>query len=182
MSYKQYFEEIPESEIGELLYTTVGDFSRKDYCLIAAKYEDKSSAMVGSGGGVGIYMRQPTMWCMLRADRYTLELIEKEGKYTFSYFPQSMKDEVFFMASSSGRDSNKMQESTLTQIATPSDNLTFLESELVIECELITLTTVAPQDLYSEEAKRFVEKEYSEESHYRKIAFGAITHIWKKLL
>lgn len=180
MNYENYFDEVKEEEINNQLYTMVGEFSQNDYCLISAKNKSNSSAMVGSGGGLGIYMRKPTMWCMFRADRYTLELIEKEKKYTFSYFPKSMKDEVFFMASASGRDSHKMEETNLTPISTPSDGITFVQSEFVIECDLVTLTTVQPEDLCSEEAQAFVEKEYQDSAHYRKIAFGEIKHIWRK--
>ena len=101
--------------------------------------------MTASGGGLGLLFRKPTTWCILRADRYTLELIQKEQTYTMSYFPDEYQKQVLFLGSKSGRDSQKMKEVALTGIQTPSGDMTFKEARLIFECKLTQITTPGPQ-------------------------------------
>ena len=75
----QLFKQISPEEIGDkfniftlidLLTTTAGD-------------HDHYNSMVGSGGGLGLLFKKATVWCSIRSDRYTIELIEKK-KVQFS--------------------------------------------------------------------------------------------------
>jgi flavin reductase (DIM6/NTAB) family NADH-FMN oxidoreductase RutF len=149
------------------------------FLLLIRERGGNCNSLVGSGGGLAFFQK-PASWSVLRADRYTLEVIEKEQTYTLSYFPYEYKEKVFFLAGSSGRDSDKMMKVSLTKIKTPEGNISYEEARLIIECKLLVLTTVGPDDLYAHEAKDFVFEEYREESHYRKIAFGEITNAWVK--
>jgi flavin reductase (DIM6/NTAB) family NADH-FMN oxidoreductase RutF len=107
-------------------------------------------------------------------------LIEKEQTYTMSYFPNEYRKQMLFLGSKSGRDSEKMEEVELTSVQTPSGNMSFKEARLIIECRLMIITTIHPNDIYSQEAKDYVKEEYKEASHYRKFVFGEITHVWVK--
>jgi hypothetical protein len=42
------------------------------------------------------------------------------------------------------------------------------------------ITTIHPNDIYSQEAKDYVKEEYKEAKHYRKFVFGEITGVWVK--
>ncbi len=85
---------------------------------------------------MGLLFKKPTTWCILRADRYTLEMIQKEQTYTMSYFPNEYKEQMLFLGSKSGRDSKKMKEVELTSVQTPSGDMSFKEARLIIECKL----------------------------------------------
>ncbi|HEX7482311.1 MAG TPA: hypothetical protein VF350_02445, partial [Candidatus Bathyarchaeia archaeon] len=115
-----------------------------------------------------------------RADRYTLEMIQKEQTYTMSYFPNEYKEQILFLGSKSGRDSEKMKEVELTSVQTPCGDMSFKEARLIIECKLTALTTANPNDFYTQEAKDYINEAYKEESYYRKYVFGEITHVWVK--
>ncbi len=97
--------------------------------------------------------KKPTTWCLIRADRYTLEMIQKEQTYTMSYFPEEYKKHMLFLGSKSGRDSKKMKEVELTNVQTPSGDMSFKEAKLIIECRLTQITTPHPDDFYAQEAK-----------------------------
>jgi flavin reductase (DIM6/NTAB) family NADH-FMN oxidoreductase RutF len=176
LNFDQLFKQISPEEITDNVFTLVV----KDFYVITAGKEDQSNSMIASGGGIGLLFRKPTAWCLIRSDRYTLEMIGKELTYTMSYFPNEYKEQMYFLGSKSGRDSEKMKEVELTPVQTPSGDSTFKEARLVFECKLTQITTPEPDDFYSQEAKDYLKEVYKEESDYRKYVFGEITHVWVK--
>jgi flavin reductase (DIM6/NTAB) family NADH-FMN oxidoreductase RutF len=180
MNFNQLFKQISAEEIFRNVYTLVGEgFPIKGFSVITAGKEGHYNSMIG-GCGLGTLFRKPTTWCLIRSDRYTLELILKEQTYTMSYFPAAYKKQILFLGSKSGRDSEKMNEVELTSVQTPSGDMTFKEAKLIIECKLTQITTPNPDDFYSQEAKDWIKKTYKEASDYRKYVFGEITQVWLK--
>jgi flavin reductase (DIM6/NTAB) family NADH-FMN oxidoreductase RutF len=176
MNFDQLFSQISPEEISDSVFTLLG----KDFTVITAGKEDHYNSMTGSGGGLGLLFMKPTTWCILRADRYTLEMIQKEKTYTMSFFPNEYKEQILFLGSKSGRDSQKMKEVELTSVQTPSGDMSFKESRLIIECKLTALTTASPDDFYTQETKDYINEAYKEANVYRKLVFGEITHVWVK--
>ena len=179
MNFDQLFKQLSPEEMSDSVFTLVGKLVGKDMVITAGK-EDHYNSMTGSVTGLGILFKKPTTWCFIRADRYTLELILKEQTYTLSYFPDEYKEQILFLGSKSGRDSEKMKEVELTDVQTPSGDMSFKEARLILECKLTQITTVNPNDFYTQEAKDFVNAAYKEANHYRKMVFGEITHAWVK--
>ena len=136
--------------------------------------------MTASGGGMGLLFRKPATWCVIRADRYTLELMLKEQSYTMSYFSDDYKKQIIFLGSKSGRDSEKMKEVALTTVQTPSGNICFKKARLIFECRLTQVTAPEPDDFYTQEAKDWIKEAYVQASDHRKYVFGEITHVWVK--
>ncbi len=176
MNFDQLFKQISPGEICENVFTLAG----KDLAVITAGKEDHYNSMISSGGGLGLLFAKPTTWSILRADRYTLEIIQKEQTFTLSYFPDEYKEQMLFLGSESGRDSEKMKEVELTSVQTPSGDMSFKEARLIIECKLTALTTANPNDYYTQEAKDAINEAYKEAKVYRKFVFGEITHVWVK--
>ena len=176
MDFEQLFKQISPEEICDNfnIFELVG----KDFYAITAGNKDHYNSMIGSGGGFGLFFKKPTMWCLFRKDRYTLELIQKEQVYTLSFFPNEYKEKMFFLGRKSGRDSEKMKEVELTSIQTPTGNMTFKESKLIIECTLTVITTPNPNDFYSQESKDYIDEAYKDPNDYRSLVFGLITHVW----
>lgn len=180
MNFEQLFKQIPRQEIYDNVFSSIGALAANDFYAITAGKIDHYNSMIGSGGGLGLFFKKPTTWSLLRADRYTLEMIEKEQTYTLSYFPNEYREQVLILGRKSGRDSEKMNEVELTAIQSPSGYISFTQARLIVECKLQVITTIIPDDLYAQEAKDYVQEEYEEENHYRKIAFGEITKAWIK--
>jgi flavin reductase (DIM6/NTAB) family NADH-FMN oxidoreductase RutF len=176
MNFDQLFKQISPEEIGDNVFTLVG----KVFPVITAGKEDHYNSMLASGGGLGVLFKKPTTWCIFQANRYTLELIQKEQTYTLSYFPNEYREQILFLGSKSGRDSEKMKEVELTGVQTPSGDMSFKEAGLIIECRLTQITTPNPNDFYSQEAKDYLNEAYKDANEYRKYVFGEITHVWVK--
>jgi flavin reductase (DIM6/NTAB) family NADH-FMN oxidoreductase RutF len=176
MSFDELFTSIAPEAITDNVFKLVG----KDFTVITAGQEPHFNSMTASWGGVGILFNKPVAWCMLRANRYTLELIKKEHTYTLSYFPDEYKEQALFFGSKSGRNTDKMKETTLTPVQTPDGSTTYKEARLVLECKIIELTTVSPDDYYTQDAKNFIIEGYNEAKEYHKLVFGDITNVWIK--
>jgi flavin reductase (DIM6/NTAB) family NADH-FMN oxidoreductase RutF len=176
LNFGQLFMQISPEEICDNVFTLLG----KVFPVITAGKEDYYNSLTASGGGLGLLFKKPTTWCILRADRYTLEMIQKEQTYTMSYFPDEYREQIMFLGSKSGRDSEKMKEVELTSVQTPSGDMSFKEARLIIECRLTEITTPNPNDFYTQEAKDSINEVYKEANHYRKYVFGEITHVWVK--
>ena len=178
MTFEQLFKQISPEEISDDVFTLTG----KIFPVITAGKKELYNSMTASGGGMGLLFRKPTTWCLLRSDRYTLELMQKEQRYTMSYFPKKYMEQVIFLGSKSGRDSAKMKEVKLTSIQTPSGNLSYEEARLIIECKLTLITTPSPDDFCTQEARDYLKEVYKSASDYRKYVFGEITHVFVKRL
>jgi flavin reductase (DIM6/NTAB) family NADH-FMN oxidoreductase RutF len=176
ITFDQLFKQISPEEVSDNVFTLVG----KIFPVITAGKQDRFNSMTASGGGLGILFKKPTTWCILRADRFTLEMIQKEQTYTMSYFPNEYREQIVFLGSKSGRDTEKMKEVELTVIQTPSGNISFKEARLIFECKLTEVTTANPDDFYSQEAREFINEAYKDPNDYRKHVFGEITHVWVK--
>jgi flavin reductase (DIM6/NTAB) family NADH-FMN oxidoreductase RutF len=176
LNFAELFKQISPDELCDNVFTLVG----KVFPVITAGKENLYNSMTASGGGLGMLFKKPTTWCILRADRYTLELIQKEQTYTMSYFPTEYSEQVLFLGSKSGRDSEKMKEVKLTSVQTPSRDMSFKEARLIIECKLTEITTPNLNDFCSQEAQDYINEAYKEANDYRKYVFGEITHLWVK--
>jgi len=174
--FEQLFKPISPEEMTDNVFTLTG----KDFYAITAGKADHYNSMIGSGGGWGLMFMRPATWCFIRADRYTLEILQKEQAYTISYFPNEYKKQMLYLASKSGRGSDKMKEVELTSVQTPAGGMSFKESRLIIECRLTALTTGSPDDYCTQEAKDYINEAYKEANVYRKMVFGEIAHVWVK--
>ncbi|MDR0322619.1 MAG: flavin reductase [Treponema sp.] len=176
MNFDKLFNEISPEDISDDIFTLVG----KDYFAVTAGREQKYNSMICSGGGMGLLFRKPVAWCVFQQTRYTLELLMKEQSFSISYFPDEYKKQMMFLASKTGRDSNKMKEVELKSIKTPFGNISFEEARLILECRLLQVTTPNPDDFYTEEAKDWINEMYKDPNEVRKYVFGEITHVWIK--
>ena len=173
-SFDELFVKIDAKQITDNVFKAVGD----DWTAITANNGHTYNTMTASFGGWGILFGKPATWCFLRANRYTLELMKKEQTYTMSYFDADYKDQLLLFGSKSGRDSDKMNETTLTAVKTPLGNTTYKQARLVIECKLVEITGVHENDFYTDDAKKFVKEGFDDAKDWHKLVFGEITNVW----
>lgn len=176
INFEQLFEPISPQEICD--YGNIFTLAGKDFYAVTAGRKNHYNSMIGSGGGFGMLFRKPTTWCLVRSDRYTLEMIQREQTYTLSYFKNEYREQMLFLGSKSGRDSEKMKEVKLAAVITPSGNISLKEAGLVIECRLTQITTPGLDDFCTQEAKDYINEAYKEASDHRKYLFGEIIHAW----
>ena len=172
--FGQLFKQIAPEEIPDDVFTLVG----KVFPVVTAGTREHYNSMTASGGGMGLHFRKPATWCVFASRRYTLELIQEVHAYTLSYFPDEYREQVLFLGSKSGKDSEKMKEVELTAVETPDGNISFNEARLVIECNLTQITTPNIEDFYTREARDYLREAYTDAGEIRKYVFGEITHVW----
>ena len=175
-TFDELFTAIDAAAIDESVFKLVG----QDYTVITSGTADKYNSMVAGWGGFGVLFEKPTTWCMLRANRYTLELIRERGTYTMAYFDDNFKEQIMAFGMSSGRDGDKMAKTTLTAVQTPAGNPAWKEAKLILECRLTELTTVSPDDFTDQSSKDFVTGAFDEAGEYHKLVFGEITAVWRR--
>lgn len=173
-SFEELFVQIKPEELPENIFKLVG----VDNTVITAGTPEDFNSMVAGDGGIGLLMGKPVTFCGLRGNRYTLEVIQKDKIYTMSYFDERFRDQFMLFGQKSGRDSEKMKETTLTPIATPSGKMTYKEAKIVIECDLAQTHTVNMPEVYAEKNRTFFEDAFKEVGSYHKIVFGDITAVW----
>ncbi len=177
-SFSELFKTVDVKNIPGDVFTLIS----KDYAVLTAGNPSHYNSMVAGWGGWGTLFSKPTTFLMLRSNRYTLELMRKEQKYTMAFFGNEYKDDVISFGKQSGRDSDeKMKNTKLTAVETPSGNMAFKEAKLIIECKLVQVTTVSPDDFYTEESQKFVIDAHAETGDYHKVVFGEITNVWVQL-
>lgn len=172
--WTEIFKPISATEISDNVFKAFGT----DWACITSIKDSMPNSMTASFGGWGILFGKPVVWCFLRANRYTLELIRESKQFTVSYFDDQYKDQLLLFGSKSGRNSNKMKETRLTFVKSPDGNVSYKEARLILECKLINITTVHPEDFYTEEAKQFIQSGYHDAKDYHKFVFGEIIHVW----
>ncbi|GHT17339.1 hypothetical protein FACS189429_1200 [Bacteroidia bacterium] len=173
-SFNELFRSIKPEEINESFIT----LAIKDNIVITAGRTADYNSMVAGDGGIGVLMGKPVTFCGLRGSRYTLEILLKDSVYTFSFFDERFRADFMKFGEKSGRDSQKMQETTLTAVSTPSGLMTFKEARLIIECQLAQTQTINPEEVYAAKNKKFFVDAQKEVGSWHKIVFGDITNVW----
>lgn len=175
-SFDELFEEIDPKQIEEDVFTLVGE----NFGILTAGASGQENAMVTSWGGWGIVFGKPGMFHFLRSNRYTLEKMRAEQCYTVSFFDDEFKDDIMQFGMKSGRDTDKMKETALSVVRTPDGCPAWKEAKLIVECRLAEVTTVAPDDFYDDENRKFVEEAHAETGDWHKLVLSRITHVWNR--
>ena len=173
-TFDELFKTIDAMDISENVFKIFG----KDFVVITSGTEADYNSMTAGWGGWGILFEEPTTWIFLRASRYTLEYIKKNKTYTMTSFDEQYRDQVMYFGSSSGRNNDKMKNHKLTAVSTPLGNIAYKEARMIVECELTEITTVSPDDFYSEKSRNFVVEGFNDAKDYHKMVFGRISNIW----
>lgn len=173
-NFSKHFKKIAPEEIGESVFTLIG----KDWNVTAAG--SPANAMVNTFSGFGMVMDKPAAWNLLAANRYTLEKIQETGTYTMSFFEEKNRGDILKFGKASGRNSDKMKETKLTPVTTPSGAPSFAEAKLVVEVRLLTISDIEPGKFTSKEMREFLEKGRDKEKGYHKLVFGEIVGVWRK--
>ncbi len=176
LSFSELFDTIDVKNIKEDVFTLIGE----DYGILTAGTSEKFNSMVTSWGGWGIVFGKPGVFHILHSNRYTLEQIREQQAYTVSFFDEQFKDDIMQFGMKSGRDSNKMKETKLTGVQTPNGNPAYKEAKIILECRLAEVTTVAPEDFYDEEDRKFVVDAHTETGEYHKLVLSQITKAWAR--
>ena len=108
MSYK----EIGPEELGNA-FRMIG----KEWMLVTAGDERNFNSMTASWGGMGVMWFRNVVFVVLRPQRYTKEFVDREERFSLSFYDRAYRKALTWMGTVSGRDDkDKMAKSGLTPV------------------------------------------------------------------
>ncbi len=134
----------------------------KDWMLVTSGPADAYNTMTASWGGVGILWNKPVATIYIRPQRYTYEFLEKNDRFTLSFFTEQYRDALKFCGSKSGRDYDKAKETGLTPVG-EEDITYFDEARLVLVCKKLYFDDIKPAHFYTPE----LEANYPNKDYHR---------------
>lgn len=158
------FRSIKPDSIKDNVFKLIG----KDWMLVTAGTEDSFNTMTASWGGMGVLWDKKVSIVFIRPTRYTFEFLEKTEVYTLSFLEEQYRDILMYCGTKSGRDVNKVAETSLTP-AFGLSSVYFAEARLVLECKKIYFQDITPD--------RFLDKtihEYYPKKDYHRVYVGEI--------
>ena len=118
----------------------------KQWMLITAGAPDNFNCMTASWGGLGVLWGKPVAYIFVRPNRHTVSFINANPSLTLSFMPESHRADVLFCGRHSGRDTDKMAETSLKPITTETGLVTYEDAELVLECRKMFKTRLQEAD------------------------------------
>lgn len=147
----------------------------KNWMLITAGKEDKFNSMIGSWGGIGFLWQTPVAFIFIRPQRYTFQFAEQEPNLTISFFDERYRKALNLMGTKSGKDMDKVAESGLTPIVTPTESMAYTEAHYIFECKKLYDQYLRPE--------HFIEKDIVPDIYpcndFHKMYIVEITQAWE---
>ena len=148
--------------------------------FLTVKNEEQVNTMIIGWATVGRVWGKDIMTVMVRFSRYTYDLIKNADSFTVSV-PEydTMKKEISFMGTKSGRDFDKYKETGLTLSDAKSVNSAIInEAKLHYECKIVYKQSMDPTGIidYENIEKRF----YEGNNDYHMIFYGEILNVYDK--
>ena len=144
------------------LLLTSGDFNKKEF-----------NCMTVGWGSIGTMWSKPFVQVVVRPTRYTHQFMENYPDFTVSAFGKEYQKDLKLLGSKSGRDCDKLAETSLTPVkstivAAPG----YAEAELIIECRKIYSSVFKSGDFIDSS----IDDKYPEKD-YHSVYFGQIEAI-----
>jgi flavin reductase (DIM6/NTAB) family NADH-FMN oxidoreductase RutF len=149
---------------------------QKEWMLITAGSIHDFNTMTASWGTIGILWNKPITICFVRPQRHTFGYMEKSEHYTLSFFDHAHKEILNYCGSHSGKTVDKIHETGLIPIETPSGCVGFEQSRLVIECKKIYADFFKAEHFLF---KQIIDQNYQEKD-FHQFYIGEITGCYKK--
>ena len=146
----------------------------ENWMLICGGNQDKFNMMTASWGGLGHVYNKPAAFCFINPTRYTFQLMESNDTYTLCFFTEAYRETLNYCGTHSGKEVDKVKESGLTPIFTPSKSVAFSEAWMIIECKKMVSQQFSKESIFDSEAK----EKWGENLH--KMYIGEIIHVWVK--
>lgn len=148
--------DMKEIEISELTDNFFQAIS-KEWMLITAGTPDKFNMMTASWGCVGWLWGKPVATVFIRPERYTHQFVECEDRLTLSFLGNShdMRKAYAFCGSKSGRDYDKLSETGLHAVETPTGAITFQEARLTLCCRKLYKGAIRPENFIDQSVSQW---------------------------
>jgi flavin reductase (DIM6/NTAB) family NADH-FMN oxidoreductase RutF len=142
----------------------------KRWMLVTAGDISSWNTMTASWGFMGELWGRPCVAAFVRPSRHTYGFIDKEPRFTLSFFPETMKKALEICGSKSGRDIDKAKIAGLNPFEAAPGAVSFTEAELILVCRKLYADDIEPS--------RFVDESIIREAYakgdFHRMYVGAI--------
>jgi flavin reductase (DIM6/NTAB) family NADH-FMN oxidoreductase RutF len=168
------FKTIAPGNIGDNPFQLIG----QDWMLITAGQGENHktfNTMTAAWGGLGILWTKPVTFCFVRPTRYTYDFMEKNERFTLSFFGEAYKEALNICGTVSGRDEDKVARAGLTPFEVQPGAVAFQEARLVLVCQKIYFQDLEPAHFLD----KAIEKNYPQKDYHR-MYVGEITSAFER--
>lgn len=139
--------------------------------FMTTKKGDKVNTMTIAWGGINIVWNKPLFVAYVRYSRDTYEMLKNNDEFTISVpYKGTLKDELIFCGTKSGRDYDKIKECNLSLVVGRKVNTPVIkECEIHYECKVIYKQAMEPNNITEEISKR-----YYSNNNFHVIFYGEI--------
>ena len=164
-------EKCDVKSLDQNVFSLIGE----QWMLITAGTAERCNTMTASWGGLGVLWGKPVATVYIRPQRYTLEFVEREEKFTLAFFGEAYRKALALCGSKSGRDMDKVKECGFT-VATAEGAPYFKEADLVLVCKKAYWQDMDPTHFLDGE----IDGKWYPEKDYHRIFIGEIETVLKK--
>ncbi len=147
---------------------------KNDWGLLTSGKLEDFNMMTIAWGYFGVMWNKPIFGAVVRPNRYTFEYMEKNDKFTVSFFPQNFKTDLEFCGTRSGRDVNKAFETSFDPIE-QDQAVYFSQADTVLICKKLSFQDFKPENFIDLELLN-----HYPEKQFHRLYLGEITEILKK--
>ena len=136
--FKSYLEDysiiMKEISIETLKAENAIDLIAKEWMLVTAGTKESYNTMTANWGGIGYLWNRNVAFVFVRPERYTHDFIEREDRFTLSFYPEAYREALNVCGTKSGRDIDKAAETGLIPEALPCGAMTFAQARMTLQC------------------------------------------------
>jgi len=143
--------------------------------LVAMDAKGRPNAMTIGWIQIGTIWARPVCLVLVRPSRYTHGCIERAGAFTVNVPLGTMKEELAFCGSRSGRDVDKFAELSLqTEPAKEVPAPLIIGCAVAYECQVVARTTFVPDGILDEQ----IRAKYYPRGDFHSLFFGEVVAAW----
>ncbi|MCD7898695.1 MAG: flavin reductase [Bacteroides sp.] len=175
-NWESQYERILPTELTDNVIELIG----KEWMLITAGDKSSYNMMTASWGGMGFIWQKPSTFIFVRSHRYTYQFLQREESFTISFLGEQNRKALTICGSKSGRDTDKVNETGLTPIETPSRLMSFEEARMIIECKKMFVQELNINNLREPYKQQIIKDAYTKEDIQHQQFISEIKNIWLK--
>ena len=166
-----------ETTIETLKAESAIDLIAKQWMLVTAGTKDSFNTMTANWGGLGYLWNKNVAFVFVRPERYTHDFIEREERFTLSFYPEDCRKALQICGTKSGRDMDKVKETGLIPEELPSGAMTFSQARLTLDCRKLFKARMQDCNFID---KSIVERWYGEHGGFHTVYVVEIERVYVK--
>lgn len=143
-----------------------------EWMLLTAGTKEGFNSMTCSWGHLGSIWGKYSAVCYVRPQRYTKEFLDREELYTLSFYSSEHKNDMAYIGSHSGRDTDKLAGIALTP-AFGEGYTYYQEAKLVLVCRKLYRAPILAEAILD----RDIPENYYPEKDYHDMYIGEIVKV-----